>query len=164
MYARLAPLAHIGQDDMLKIFADVCEEISFSSEKELQSSLEDMLPPKEVVMTAHFLVQDAPNIFEQTPAQRLHIFKHMFGFIGIDHAKDKLRDVKKELETRVLVLQEDTTTKKRFQQSFPILRSCLATMKQWDILDKHLQEACSAVLTDETVADMLLLEQEMELS
>jgi hypothetical protein len=57
---------------------DACEEIVCANEKEVELLLTDLLPPKEVVLSANFLMQDAVNVFELAPAQRLDIFKHIF--------------------------------------------------------------------------------------
>jgi DNA repair exonuclease SbcCD ATPase subunit len=97
-----------------------------SNEKEVEALLKDLLPPKEVVLSANFLMQDAVNIFELAPAERLDIFKHMFGFIGIDHAKDVLRDKRKEVQTRITVIQDMSDLQR---QSETLLESLISEIR-----------------------------------
>lgn len=79
------------------------EEISFTNQKEVDKHLGDLLPPKEVLMSVNFLMQDADNIFELPPTERVHVFKHLFGLIGIDHAKDSIRDARKEHQVKIQI-------------------------------------------------------------
>jgi hypothetical protein len=57
------------------------EEISFKNETDLQTSLEVLLPPKEVFLSTVFLLQDADNIFEMRPADRLIVLKNVFNLL-----------------------------------------------------------------------------------
>lgn len=50
----------------------------FKNETDLQKNLDSTLPPKEVFLGTHFLMQDSENIFELPPKERLEIFKHVF--------------------------------------------------------------------------------------
>jgi len=66
--------------------------------------LGDFLPPREVALSIYFLMQDAPNVFELQAAQRVEVFKHLFGLIGIDHAKDRIRDERKKTQMKQNIL------------------------------------------------------------
>jgi DNA repair exonuclease SbcCD ATPase subunit len=55
------------------------------------------LPPKEVFLSTVFLLQDADNIFEMRPADRLIVLKNVFNLLGIDDAKEKVQEKKKEV-------------------------------------------------------------------
>jgi hypothetical protein len=57
------------------------EEIPFKNESDLQASLEALLPPKEVFLSTVFLLQDADNIFEMRPADRLIVLKNVFNLL-----------------------------------------------------------------------------------
>lgn len=72
------------------------EPIDVKNEGELQSILNDLLPPKEVFLGTVMLMQDSDNIFDLPPKERLEIFKHVFGLIGIDESKDLIADKKRE--------------------------------------------------------------------
>ena len=41
-------------------------------------------------------MQDSANMFEMTPAERIDVFKNIFGLLNIDEAKDVISDAKKE--------------------------------------------------------------------
>jgi len=69
----------------------------FKNETDLQKHLDQLLPPKEVFLGTYFLLQDSDNIFELPPKDRLEIFKHVFGLLGIDESKDKIAEQKREI-------------------------------------------------------------------
>ena len=69
----------------------------FKNETDLQKHLDQLLPPKEVFLGTYFLLQDSENIFELPPKDRLEIFKHVFGLLGIDESKDKIVEQKREI-------------------------------------------------------------------
>jgi hypothetical protein len=57
------------------------EEITFKNETDLQTTFEGLLPPKEVFLSTVFLLQDADNIFEMRPADRLIVLKNVFNLL-----------------------------------------------------------------------------------
>lgn len=69
----------------------------FKNETDLQKHLDQLLPSKEVFLGTYFLLQDSDNIFELPPKDRLEIFKHVFGLLGIDESKDKIAEQKREI-------------------------------------------------------------------
>ena len=73
------------------------EEVTFKNETDLQQTLQNILPPREVFLNTVFLMQDSDNIFELQPADRLTVLKNVFNLIGIDEAKDKIAERKKEI-------------------------------------------------------------------
>lgn len=83
-------------------------EIIFKNETDLDWSLKDLLPPKEVFLSTVFLLQDSSNIFELQPADRLTVMKSIFNLVWIDDIKDKIADRKKEIQTTIKV-KSDTT-------------------------------------------------------
>jgi hypothetical protein len=54
------------------------QEIEFTNSKEADQSIQDLLPPKELVMSTNILMQEASNVFELAPAERINVFKHLF--------------------------------------------------------------------------------------
>ncbi|MDR0282933.1 MAG: hypothetical protein LBI53_06740 [Candidatus Peribacteria bacterium] len=48
------------------------------NETDLQQSLDQLIPPKPVFLSTIFLLQDAENIFEMQPAERLIVLKNVF--------------------------------------------------------------------------------------
>jgi hypothetical protein len=57
------------------------DEVAFKNETDLQASLDALLPPKEVFLSTVFLLQDADNIFEMRPADRLTVLKNVFNLL-----------------------------------------------------------------------------------
>lgn len=54
-------------------------------------------------------MQDAENIFELAPADRLTVLKHVFGLLGIDEAKDHIQEKKRILTAEKKVLSDTTS-------------------------------------------------------
>jgi len=71
--------------------------VTFKNETDLQQTLNTLLPPREVFLNTVFLMQDSDNIFELQPADRLTVLKNVFNLIGVDEAKDKIAERKKEI-------------------------------------------------------------------
>ncbi|MDR2416118.1 MAG: hypothetical protein LBD75_06000 [Candidatus Peribacteria bacterium] len=82
------------------------EEIVMKNETDLQQSLDQLLPPKSVFLSTMFLLQDADNIFEMQPADRLTVLKNVFGLLGIDEAKEQVQDKKREISYKLKALQD----------------------------------------------------------
>ncbi len=82
------------------------EEIQFKNDKDLQATLEQLLPPREVFLATYLLMQDSPNIFELAPQERLEIFKHIFNLLWIDEKKEIIWDAKRQLSTKLKVLED----------------------------------------------------------
>ena len=82
------------------------EEITFKNETDLQTTFEGLLPPKEVFLSTVFLLQDADNIFEMRPADRLIVLKNVFNLLWIDDAKEKIQEKKKEVWYKLKALQD----------------------------------------------------------
>lgn len=89
------------------------EEIIFKNETDLQQQLNQLLPPQEVFISTIFLLQDAENIFEMQPAQRLEVLKHVFGLLGIDESKEIIREKRNELKFQIKAYQDATTYEKK---------------------------------------------------
>lgn len=83
------------------------EEIQFKGNNELQGTLEELLPPREVFLSTNFLMQESDNVFEMTPADRINVFKNIFWLIWIDMAKEKISDKRKDLQL-LIKLKSDT--------------------------------------------------------
>ena len=92
------------------------EEIPFKSSTELQKTLNQLLPPKEVFLSTNFLMQDSDNIFEMTPSDRINVFKNIFWLLGIDEAKDVIADTKKEVLAKIKMLSSEEIWKQKFDQ------------------------------------------------
>ena len=95
----------IDIENNLKSWEYQLEAISFKNEKDLQQSLNAILPPQEVFLSTIFLLQDAPNVFEMQPAERLEVLKNVFWLLWIDESKELLKDKKKEIKGKMAASQ-----------------------------------------------------------
>lgn len=84
------------------------EEIIMKNESDLQQSLDQLLPPEPVFLSTIFLLQDAQNIFEMQPAERLVVLKNVFGLLGIEESKDEVNEERKHTELKIKSLQDQS--------------------------------------------------------
>ena len=103
------------------------EEISFKNETDFQGSFESLLPPKEVFLSTVFLLQDADNIFEMKPADRLIVLKNVFNLLWIDDAKEKVQEKKKEVWYKLKALQDHSLQDNRLKTN---LKDLWSTVKE----------------------------------
>lgn len=103
---------------------NILTEIPVKNESEIQSTIEQLLPPEEVFLSTMFLLQDADNIFEMQPSERLLVLKNVFWLLWIDDAKDEINEKKKEVWNQLKILKDhsDQDTKLR------------KLLKNWSIL------------------------------
>ncbi len=51
-------------------------------------------------------MQDAQNIFEMQPAERLEVLKNVFGLLGIDESKELIKDKRNEVKYQIKAYQD----------------------------------------------------------
>lgn len=110
------------------------EEITFKNETDLQTSLEALLPPKEVFLSTVFLLQDADNIFEMRPADRLIVLKNVFNLLWIDDAKEKVQEKKKEVWYKLKALQDHSLQDNKLRANLKSLWNGLKILEEDDEL------------------------------
>lgn len=107
---------HPGIDIIQKYAPDFpLQEIPTKTDTELAALLNDRLPPKEVVMNTQIILQESDNIFTMTASERITVFKHMFGLLSIDDGKERIRQARKELQTKIKVTQDTTIHDRKLQ-------------------------------------------------
>lgn len=116
------------------------EEISFKNETDLQTSLETLLSPKEVFLSTVFLLQDADNIFEMRPADRLIVLKNVFNLLWIDDAKEKVQEKKKEVWYKLKALQDHSLQDNKLRMNLKSLWNSLKNLEEDDKLKDILSE------------------------
>lgn len=114
------------------------EEVTFKNETDLQISLEALLPPKEVFLSTVFLLQDADNIFEMRPADRLIVLKNVFNLLGIDDAKEKVQEKKKEVWYKLKALQDHSLQDSKLRANLKSLWDSIKSLKTDDELNNIL--------------------------
>ncbi len=132
------------------------EEQVFKNESDIQQTLGSILPPREVFASTVFLMQDAPNIFEMVPAERIEVFKNVFGMLGIDEAKTQIAEKRRTIQATRKVKADTQQYQHKLQQyiqtitthymsikNSPALVSSLApwkeTIQEWIHLEDKLQ-------------------------
>lgn len=71
------------------------ERIESKNETDVQDTLKSFIPPQEVFLSTSMLLQWSDNVFELAPADRISLFKEIFGLMSIDSATDKINDERK---------------------------------------------------------------------
>lgn len=117
------------------------EEILFKNETDLQQQLNSLLPPQEVFMSTIFLLQDAENIFEMQPAQRLEVLKNVFGLLGIDESKEILREKRTETRYQIKAFQESSNYEQKLRL---LLNNLITNFKELEKLEIVNNEITSA--------------------
>ncbi len=106
------------------------EQIPFKNEVDLNMGVVSMLPPREVFTNTMLLLQDSGNIFELTPANRLLVLKNVFGLLGIDEIKDKMAQIKRDIQTQKKVYSSTEEIDKKLKQLLgQLLEQTLASEK-----------------------------------
>jgi len=116
------------------------EEVTFKNETDLQTSLEAFLPPKEVFLSTVFLLQDADNIFEMRPADRLIVLKNVFNLLWIDDAKEKVQEKKKEIWYKLKALQDHSLQDNKLRANLKSLWNSIKTLESDEELKDILTE------------------------
>lgn len=138
------------------------EEVKFTSWRELDDALKVLLPPRELIQSVYLLMQESNHVFELPPAQRITVFKHLFGLIGIDEAKVKLTDRKKEIVTTLHLLEDNDQTNHKFTSLIQSLRTYYTSIKQTDF-PSELQEMITTLLQSPTLYDVWLIDSQITL-
>ncbi len=128
-------------DKPINFFVDhsLREEIITKNESDLHQQREQLIPPREVFVTTQMLTQDSEHIFQMQPADRVEVFKHIFGMIGIDHAKEIIQDHRRSL-------QQHITIKKDYSRSNEQLRQELGQIfHMFGILSESIQTALPSI-------------------
>lgn len=115
------------------------EEISFKNETDLQSNLETFLPPKEVFLSTVFLLQEADNIFEMKPSDRLIVLKNVFNLLWIDDAKETIQDKKREVQYKLKALQDHSVQDWKLRSNIKDLRALIKDLES----DEELKDKLS---------------------
>ena len=103
------------------------EELTFKNESDLQQQLNQLLPSQEVFISTIFLLQDAENIFEMQPANRLEVLKNVFGLLGIDESKEIVREKRNELKYQIKAYQDHSRYEEKLKT---LLKNLISTFSQ----------------------------------
>jgi hypothetical protein len=75
-------------------------------------------------------LQDADNIFEMRPSDRLIVLKNVFNLLWIDDAKEKIQDKKKEVWYKLKALQDHSLQDNKLRLNLKSLRHVLKVLEE----------------------------------
>ncbi len=159
----LQKIDSINRDtNLCATIATDAEEITFTNQRELESSLQDLLPAKEVVQSVYMMMQDAQHVFEVTPAERITVFKHLFGLLWIDEAKVTLQTRRKEVQGMLAVLDDQSIENNKIRWALQEIRSWVSSIwnleLSWD--QKTLRESLKTL---PLITDIDILNEELRI-
>ncbi len=109
IYNQYPEILYADRDIIAELDPISIDEIVFKNETDLQKNLEEFLPARDVFMNRDMLMQESSNIFDLTQTERITVFKHLFGLLDIDSAKDRLWEEKTKLKY-LLQVKKDTSS------------------------------------------------------
>lgn len=115
----------------------------------------------EVFLGTQMLMQDTPNIFELESKDRLEIFKNVFNLIGIDEAKEKIAERKREISAMIKARADTSAYDQKIQHSITLLIS------QRDAIDRMIKDYRSSktisgsVSWEQTIQEWKLLQDRL---
>ncbi|MDP2669497.1 MAG: hypothetical protein Q8O99_00330 [bacterium] len=139
---------------IVDLFQPYLEEISTTSQKEVENLIDDLLPSREVTLSSSVLLQDSDNIFEMTPATRITVFKQLFNLLDMDHARQQLADQKKTVQIRRQVLQENDDITSKFQRHLTALTDTIYELSQLSLPGEQLQNLLHQWLQQPLIQDL----------
>lgn len=104
------------------------EEVSFKNETDIQQSINQLLPPRQVFVSTVFMMQDSPNIFELEPHERLLVLKNIFDLLDIDQAKNVIAERKKQLQTEKKILSDTDQMDQKLQSNVSALLEVIKSL------------------------------------
>lgn len=96
------------QDFSYFLGEDVCEKVAFKSEQELQKTIMDVIPERNVFLNKNIYLQDWMSIFHLTPSERIDVLKEVFNLVWIDYRKDIIHQDKKDVQSKLKAYQDSS--------------------------------------------------------
>lgn len=149
--------------DIYNIIEKQLEEVPYTNQRELDSSLESLLPPLEVALSIHFLMQDAENVFELQPAKRIEVFKHLFWLLGIDEAKEVINTRRKELQTTIKVKSDTQQESAKLRSLLHTIHKTLQTIEHIDWLPTQLHHYLGSISQQPFFRDLSLIQEQVNI-
>jgi hypothetical protein len=91
------------------------EEQPFKNESDLQAHLDDFLLPQAVFTSTAILLQDAKNIFELQPAERLEVLKNVFNLMSIDETKEVVKEKRNEVKYQIKAYEDTSLVQEKLK-------------------------------------------------
>ncbi len=122
IYDQYPEILYADRDIIAELDVISIDEIVFKNETDLQKNLEEFLPARDVFMNRDMMMQESSNIFDLTQTERVTVFKHLFGLLDIDSAKDRLWEEKTKLKYLLQAKKDMSSASLKFNQSIASLR------------------------------------------
>lgn len=146
---------NLDLDDLLATHHITPEQIHYKNESDLQNELNDLLPPQEVFESTVLLLQDAENIFEMQPAQRLEVLKNVFNLVGIEESKDLIKDRRNEVKYQIKAYQDTSRTEEKLTQGLKNLISSHKTFTDFEAIKNLLTNSEKIIEEWESLIDKI---------
>ncbi len=88
----------------------------FKNESDLNSQLKELLPLREVFINRYMFMQNSEDIFGVQEAERLKIFKNIFGLLDIDKIKEDLSGRAREIKWMIIAKKNNDTHNQNFSK------------------------------------------------
>jgi DNA repair exonuclease SbcCD ATPase subunit len=121
------------------------ERIECKNETDMQETLSAFLAPQEVFLSTAMLLQWSENVFELAPADRISLFKEIFGLMSIDSATDRINDEKKSVSAILKAKKMTDDVDKKLQNYLSQLKQLCATLWEDAALYKDLLDEISLI-------------------
>jgi hypothetical protein len=73
------------------------------------------LPPQAVFTSTAILLQDAKNIFELQPAERLEVLKNVFNLMSIDETKEVVKEKRNEVKYQIKAYEDTSLVQEKLK-------------------------------------------------
>jgi DNA repair exonuclease SbcCD ATPase subunit len=134
IYDQYPEILYADRDIIAELDPIGIEEIIFKNETDLQKNLEEFLPARDVFMNRDMMMQESSNIFDLTQTERIWVFKHLFGLLDIDHAKDRLWEEKTKLKYLLQAKKDTSAIASKFVQAINVLKQSWWSVSSSDIV------------------------------
>lgn len=108
-------------------------------------------------------MQDAENVFELQPAQRVQVFKHLFGLVGIDHAKEIISAKRKELQTTIKVKGDTEQSSIKLRTAISTVVTLLNGLESITQIPKEMIAVIQKIITQSFFSDIKLIQENIQI-
>ena len=106
---------NLDLEDFLQMVGVQLQEMNFKNESDLQANLDSFLSPQAVFKSTVVLLQDAPNIFELQPTERLEVLKNVFNLMSIDETKEVVKEKRNEVKYQIKAYEDTSLVQEKLK-------------------------------------------------
>lgn len=135
IYMSYPEIIYADRNIIAELDPNSSEIVIFKNESDLQRTLEELLPARDVFLNRDMMMQESSNLFDLTQTQRIDVFKHLFGLMDIDAAKDKLWEEKMRLKYLLQAKQDTSIITTKFDQAIVTLKSTWSALNTNELVN-----------------------------